>query len=118
VEDEQLLERAKGWRNGAKTTDLCNGVWQVLFPSQSEADQSLCDTFAFLYQKDPARIDRMFRRSGLMRDKWDESHRGDGATYGELTIAKASLAPGRPTSPVVRRAAVESRAPSCRVPPA
>jgi hypothetical protein len=89
VEDEQLLERAKGWRNGAKTTDLCNGVWQVLFPSQSEADQSLCDTFAFLYQKDPARIDRMFRRSGLMRDKWDESHRGDGATYGELTIAKA-----------------------------
>jgi putative DNA primase/helicase len=89
ADDDQLLERAKGFRNGNKTADLWNGVWQNWFPSQSEADQSLCDTFAFLYQKDAARIDRMFRRSGLMRDKWDESHRGDGATYGELTVAKA-----------------------------
>jgi putative DNA primase/helicase len=89
VEDERLLEHAKKWRNGDKTADLWNGVWQVWFPSQSEADQSLCDTLAFLYDKDAARIDRMFRRSGLMREKWDESHRGDGATYGELTVAKA-----------------------------
>jgi len=87
--DEQLLEHAKRWRNGDKIADLWDGVWQVWFPSQSEADQSLCDTLAFLYDKDAARIDRMFRRSGLMREKWDESHRGDGATYGELTIAKA-----------------------------
>jgi putative DNA primase/helicase len=87
--DDDLLERAKRWRNGDKTADLWNGVWEARFTSQSEADQSFCDTLAFLYDKDAARIDRMFRRSGLMREKWDESHRGDGATYGAITIEKA-----------------------------
>jgi hypothetical protein len=36
---------------------------------------------------DAAVIDRQFRRSGLMRPKWDERH-GD-RTYGERTIARA-----------------------------
>jgi putative DNA primase/helicase len=34
-------------------------------------------------------IDRLYRRSALMRAKWDERHAADGATYGEMTIAKA-----------------------------
>lgn len=34
------------------------------------------------------RIDRLFRRSTLMRPKWDERHAADGATYGEMTIRK------------------------------
>ena len=31
-------------------------------------------------------MDRLFRRSGLMRPKWDEVHHADGRTYGEGTI--------------------------------
>lgn len=43
-------------------------------------------TLAF-YTKDAEQIDRLFRQSGLMRDKWDEQH-GE-QSYGEMTITKA-----------------------------
>ena len=33
-----------------------------------------------------ADIDRLFRRSGRMRPKWDEIHSADGLTYGQRTI--------------------------------
>jgi hypothetical protein len=38
---------------------------------------------------DPEQIDRLFRASGLMREKWDEKHYGDGRTYGEEVVRKA-----------------------------
>ena len=34
-------------------------------------------------------MDRLFRRSGLLREKWDEVHFADGSTYGEKTIERA-----------------------------
>jgi hypothetical protein len=55
--------------------------------SHSEADFKLCCQLAF-YTKVPAQIDRLFRRSGLMRDKWDESRPEDGS-YGARTIHRA-----------------------------
>jgi putative DNA primase/helicase len=56
------------------------------YPSPSEADLALCDILAF-YTQNSAQIDRIFRRSGLLREKWDES-RGE-STYGGMTIQKA-----------------------------
>jgi len=56
---------------------------------RSRADLALCGMLAFWTNGDPARIDQLFRRSALMRAKWDERHAADGATYGEMTIAKA-----------------------------
>jgi hypothetical protein len=85
-DDQELIERAKQAKNGPKFTQLWNGV-TAGFDSHSEADMSLCNYLAFWTQKDPERMDRLFRLSGLMRDKWDEP-RGD-QTYGELTISKA-----------------------------
>ena len=38
---------------------------------------------------DPALVDAAFRRSGLMRPKWDERHYSDGQTYGQGTIETA-----------------------------
>jgi hypothetical protein len=38
---------------------------------------------------DPARVDKLFRRSGLYRPKWDERHFRDGRTYGQAAIDKA-----------------------------
>ena len=58
------------------------------YGSQSEADIALCAVIAFWTQENTV-IDAIFRQSKLYRDKWDEKHRTDGATYGEMTIEKA-----------------------------
>jgi putative DNA primase/helicase len=42
---------------------------------------------------DKATIDKLFRKSGLYRSKWDESHAFNGNTYGEMTIEKALNSP-------------------------
>ena len=34
-------------------------------------------------------MDRLFRQSGLMRNKWDDKHYADGTTYGKETLQKA-----------------------------
>ena len=92
LSDEELIERIRLSKNGNKFTDLMLGDLYYLkqrygYPSASEADLALVLILVFWVGKDAERIDRLFRRSGLMRDKWDE-YRGD-QTYGELTIAKA-----------------------------
>ena len=58
------------------------------YGSQSEADIALCSVIAF-WTQDTTVIDDIFRQSQLYREKWDEKHKGDGATYGEMTIEKA-----------------------------
>lgn len=58
------------------------------YASPSQADIALCNLLAF-YSDDAGQIDRIFRQSGLWREKWDSKHAGDGATYGEMTIADA-----------------------------
>jgi hypothetical protein len=50
---------------------------------------SLCDKLAFWTNRDSAQMDRLFRRSGLYRIKWDEVHYASGETYGQHTIAEA-----------------------------
>jgi putative DNA primase/helicase len=59
------------------------------YPSQSEADLALVVKLLQLVGGDVHRADTLFRRSGLMRPKWDERHRSDGATYGSLTLETA-----------------------------
>jgi primase-polymerase (primpol)-like protein len=44
---------------------------------------------AFWTGGDVGQMDRLFRQSGLMRDKWDEVHFADGSTYGEKTLERA-----------------------------
>jgi primase-polymerase (primpol)-like protein len=72
-DDEIVAKAERSRKGGAKFGDLWAGRWQGHFRSQSEADSSLVFTLAF-YTKDAAQLDRLFRRSGLMRDKWDERH--------------------------------------------
>lgn len=84
--DGELIERMTAAANGAKFLDLWNcGDGDA--PSASEADLALCSLIAFWTGPDAAHIDRLFRRSKRLRDKWDE-RRGE-RTYGQLTIAKA-----------------------------
>lgn len=85
--DESLLDKILRSRHGEKFTKLYKGEWQGNYPSQSEADLSLCSILAFWCQKDQAQIDRIFCKSGLFRPKWDERHGKD--NYGNMTIERA-----------------------------
>lgn len=89
LSDEDILEKAQTASNGDVFSDLIAGKWQDHYPSQSEADMALCMKLAFWSGKDKEQMDRMFRASGLMREKWDQPHHSSGATYGEETIARA-----------------------------
>lgn len=57
------------------------------YNSGSEADLALCNALAWWTNSDAQRMDRLFRQSGLFREKWDR--RQSGSTYGAITIQKA-----------------------------
>jgi hypothetical protein len=86
--DTELIERARRAKNGAKFARLWEGDFSD-FESASEGDLALCAILAFWTARDVAKIDKLFRRSGLYRGKWDERHGADGRTYGQLTIDTA-----------------------------
>lgn len=87
LEDRQILDAAKQSKQGAMFTNLYEGRYESYFASHSEADLSFCNMLAFWCRCDAALMDRIYRSSGLMREKWDR--RQSGSTYGALTIAKA-----------------------------
>ena len=87
--DEQVLEKAASAQNGEDFTALWEGRWQEKFGSQSEADLALCCALAFWTGRNKEQMDRLFRQSKLFREKWDNVHHADGATYGEETLAQA-----------------------------
>ena len=85
--DRQLLEKMFGAQNGARVAALWQGKTGG-YESASEADLSLANYLVWWTGRDGARADRLFRRSGLFRDKWDRAY-GDGSTYGSRTINTA-----------------------------
>ncbi len=89
VSDGELIERAKTARNGDRFSRLWAGDMSDLGGDHSRADLALCRMLSFWCKGDLDRVDRLFRQSGLMRDKWD---RPCGAMrYGERTIVALSL---------------------------
>lgn len=88
--DQDVIDKARNCRTGSLFQLLYSGQWEGLYSSQSEADLAFCNQLAFWTQKDETQMDRIFRSSGLMRDKWD-SKRGS-FTYGQITIQKACTA--------------------------
>jgi primase-polymerase (primpol)-like protein len=85
LDDSRLLAKARIAKNGAKFAALWSGDISG-YPSRSNADLAFCDLLVF-WTTDVAQLDRLFRQSGLMRDKWDERHGVQ--TYGAMTIGKA-----------------------------
>ena len=57
--------------------------------STSQGDLGFCTMLSVLTGGNAHEIDRLFRQSGRMRDKWDEVHYSDGRTHGQGTIKKA-----------------------------
>ena len=91
--DEELIERAQKSRNGDRFGRLWRGDTSDYGKDHSRADLALCRMLSFWCRGDAERVDRLFRRSGLMRDKWDR--RAGASPYGVRTIrAVARLTDG------------------------
>lgn len=86
LSDEGVIAKASAAKNGEKFRRLWDGDITG-YKSQSEADAALVATLAFWCSGDKAQMDRLFRQSGLMREKWDTIRGAD--TYGNISIGKA-----------------------------
>ncbi len=98
--DEQVIEHATNSASGDKFRALYEGHWEEGYDSRSDADMALVSILAFWCGNVEEQIDRIFRTSALMRDKWDRMT-GD-ATYGTITIRNvihSSLEIYRPVRP-------------------
>jgi putative DNA primase/helicase len=84
--DDSVLAVASTAKNKEKFNKLWSGSTEG-YASNSEADLALCTILAFYANGNADQIDRLFRKSNLMRAKWNEKHGTD--TYGNITIAKA-----------------------------
>jgi putative DNA primase/helicase len=81
MSDGEILKKALGAKNGGKFAQLWSGDFDG-YSSHSEGDEALCALLSF-WTQDAGQIDRLFRRSGLYREKWER------ADYREHTIAHA-----------------------------
>jgi hypothetical protein len=66
---------------------------------RNRTDLYVCGQLCWWLGGDPLTIDGYFRRSALMRPKWDEKHYADGSTYGQHTIRRAVADPKNHRTP-------------------
>lgn len=83
---EEIINKMYASSKGVQIKHLMDGNTKD-YTSDSEADMALCNFLAFWTSKDPNKMDTIFRKSQLMRPKWDEKH--GAMTYGQSTIEKA-----------------------------
>jgi putative DNA primase/helicase len=69
--DEDLLELAMRAKNSEKFSRLWRGDTSDYGGDESRADLALCSLLAFWTDGNTERMDHLFRRSGLMREKWN-----------------------------------------------
>ena len=84
ISDEEIIERAMQACNGERFRRLWTGNASDYGDDHSRADLALCNILAFWTGGNAERMDRLFRLSSLMRDKWDRP--SGSASYGARTI--------------------------------
>ena len=70
LSDTSVLQKALA----SKQSEKFKALWNGIIPdgkSHSEADAALCAMLAFWCGGDTEQMDRLFRHSALMRDKWE-----------------------------------------------
>ena len=87
LDDDEVIRKAIASKGGAEFWKLYNGDMSDYGDDHSAADMALCSKLAFWCNGDRVQIDRIFRKTPLMREKWDRRHGKD--TYGNLTIDRA-----------------------------
>ena len=80
--DDELVEIAMRAKNGEKFARLWRGDTSDYAGDESRADLALSSLLAFWTDGDTERMDRLFRQSGLYRDKWERQD------YRERTFGK------------------------------
>ena len=86
--ESQIIAEALKSKQGMRFQLFMDGGWEQFYHSQSEADLAFCNDLAFWTACDTDKMDAIFRKSSLMRDKWDSKR--DKSTYGRETILKAA----------------------------
>ena len=104
LSDDSAIAKASAAQNGEKFKRLWNGDITG-YKSHSEADVALVSVLAFWCSGDKAQMDRLFRQSGLMREKWDSLRNAD--TYGNISIEKAVSSLTDYYKPIIPRFAAE-----------
>lgn len=96
-----VLQRAMNCRSGAAFKALWAGD-TTGYSSQSEADYALCSHLAFWTGRDAARMDELFRQSGLMRPSGIVSKAVPpmGRSPSEMPYRAARMPMGRDGSPL------------------
>ena len=97
MSDYELMDKIRSSRYGTEFNDLYNGDTSAYGGDHSRADLALCRILAFWTGCDRMQMDRIFRSSGLMREKWDQkrnetNRRGiilSTGTYGSQVIELA-----------------------------
>ena len=87
LSDASVIEHASNSANGERFKDYMDGNWQEYYDNQSDADMSFISMLCFWCGCDEEQIDRIYRSSKMMRDKWDRKQAG--STYGAITIRNA-----------------------------
>jgi hypothetical protein len=72
LDDDTILQRARSATNGKKFAALFDHGDTTGYPSESEADAALAEILTFWTAKNAEAIERLMRRSALVRDKWDK----------------------------------------------
>lgn len=97
LSDDEVLEKAMNSKGKDKFTSLWNGEMPQ-GKSHSDADMALATLLVFWCGKDLNQMDRLFRKSCLVRDKWDRPQ--SGTTYGRITLEKASATVSSTYAPI------------------
>lgn len=90
--DEIIKERMFKSKTGEKIKALFAGEWftvcnadgERIYHSQSEADQAFCNYLAMYTKNNFNQMDRIFKSSGLYREKWDREDYSENTIYSAI----------------------------------
>ena len=98
LSDADLLEKIRRSKKGPDFEALWSGQTAGHGEDHSAADLALANILSFWTNGDAARMDRLFRQSSLMREKWDKPHYADAVSYTHLDVYKRQMPMGAPTA--------------------
>lgn len=87
--DDLMIRKIRRSASREKFERLWAGHIDAYGDDHSAADQGLCNILAFWCGPDPERIDRVFRQSGLYRDKWNREDYRDRTIDGAIRRCNA-----------------------------
>ncbi|MEK5331037.1 phage/plasmid primase, P4 family [Lysinibacillus sp. FSL W8-0992] len=86
--EEEIIRIALNSKNGERFYKFLFGGWEENYDNNfSNGDMGFLNDLAFFSNRDPYMMDSIFRKSKLMRDKWDRPQ--NTSTYGWEQISKA-----------------------------